>query len=464
MKILLWKYREVISEINHYGMASKWGYREIPAEMPLTASFLKGKGYDVDCLDVEHENDLPNRQYDLMVFWICVFCIDTYVKKLKLVKKRYPGVKVAVVLNDAFGSFEAEFLSHNKFIDIVIRRYQREITLAHLIENQLEPSRLPSGIVYQEADKVIDKGMCPLNSYAHLKTCKNELAQLNLNEYDSSIVLVQHGCPGKCTFCLVGRQKPVYRNIDDVISEIKVISRSMGQVKLVLIAPVFLYDISWVKEFCHKIIAMQISVLWETDIRADFKHTNENSETLALMRKAGCQKLYIGAETYDQEAMERIGKRYDIKNVIATSEFLTQMGFDVVHQLLIGMPNDSDTTYMTTYKTMKDFPLSINHNIQILRPHPGTEVRKQAERLGLIPKDQDDYTLLQNYVDSAVMGTGKLTKSQVNAWYKAFKYLYYYRRIKRRIETMNATLSIDLPKLAFANMATRFFLRIRNLV
>ncbi|MBU3916057.1 radical SAM protein [bacterium] len=291
---------------------------------------------------------------------------------------------------------------------------------------------------------------------------KRELEKLNPSNYDNSIVLVQHGCPGQCTFCLVGKQKPVYRNIEDVISEIEIISRYNNSGKLVLIAPVFLYDLSWVRKFCRQIIEKEISIIWETDIRADFNHTNENFDTLQLMRRAGCKILYIGAETYDPQTMKRIKKKYKIEDVIYTSKILMEMGFDVVHQLLIGLPGDSDDSYMTTYEIMKNFPLYINHNIQILRPHPGTDVRKQAEKDGLLPQDFDDYQLLQSYVDKAVMGTGPLTRRQVTSWYKAFKYLYYHRRITRRIKSGNLNPLVDFPKLMLAGGLTWFHLKMRK--
>lgn len=463
MNILLFKHRDIISEINHYGTASKWGYRELPSEMPLAAAYLTGRGLAVDCLDVPDGSRLPNREYDLIVYWVCTYSLESRLSQLRRLTSGFKSAKIALVVNDTFAGFDRQILARYPHVDFVIRRYHREKTIADLVSNRLRPEGLTDGIVYRIGNRIVDAGESPLRSYDHLHSGRKILEQLNPHNYDSFFVRVQQGCYGGCTFCLIGGKQPVYRNPLDVIDEISCILAHKEKAYIKLGAPVLLYDKNWIRTFCREILRRNLKFRWDSDVRADFPLTSDNLSALDLMHSAGCRLLYIGAETYDPETMMRLNKKYRIDKLLRASHFLVERGFEVTHQLLLGNPGDGGRSYEKTYRTMKGLPLDISHNIQILRPHPGTRVRKQAEELGLIPQDFNDIETLQQYTDRAVMGTGTLSREQVETWFRAFKYLRYYRQIKRRIIRKTGPLLINAAKLMVAGVLTAgYFGRVKK--
>jgi len=241
----------------------------------------------------------------------------------------------------------------------------------------------------------------------------------------------------------------------DLVDEIEGLLESKPGAHIKLGAPVLLYDTSWVRGFCGEILNRKLKFEWDSDVRADFEKNADNLETLDLMYRAGCRQLYIGAETYDPDTMRRLNKRYQVGPLIDASVFLLERGFRVVHQLLLGNPGDDGASYDKTFRIMKRLPLGIGHNVQVLRPHSGTEARLTAENHGLIPEAFDELHAMQTYVDTAVIGTGPLTRAQVDTWYRAFKYMRYYRQIKKRWQA--SPCLIDTIKLCVADILACYF-------
>lgn len=457
MKTLLFKHIDIISEINHHGSSWEWGYREIPSEMPLCATYLRSKGYQVTCLDIGKDSDLPDDPFDLIVYWISIFYLDRYVPGLQKIKQRHPRSQIALVVNDTFADLDGIILERYPFVDFIIRRYNREKVLEELLRNNLCPEKLETGIVYRHEQKIVSTEEHPLGSYAHLRSCRAVLAELAPQRYQHFIFATQQGCPQRCIFCLISNRKPVYRNVADLIDEISFLYTYRPAASYKLAAPALLLNPQWVRDFCSELSQRNLHIRWDTDIRADFARSDENLETLRIMHKAGCERLYIGAETYDPEAMVRLNKRYEVESLIKTSQLLIEMGFMVTHQMLLGVPGDSGRSYTKTHDLITALPLAIGHNFQILRPYRGTVARQRAEEMGVIRADFDDFAAVQNYVDQAVIGTGPLSKKEVNTWHRTFKYLRYYRQIKLRLQKGTAQPVLDRIKLGVAFCLWRYF-------
>ena len=133
------------------------------------------------------------------------------------------------------------------------------------------------------------------------------------------------GCPYDCTFCSVtamfGR-KYRFRSPESVIEEL---SRFKHR-------SIFFYDDNFganrarTKELLNLMIEHKITPRWITQVRADIA---KDEELISLMAEANCNRLCIGFESVNPEALESYNKRQTPEDVTNCIEVLHRYGIKV---------------------------------------------------------------------------------------------------------------------------------------
>jgi anaerobic magnesium-protoporphyrin IX monomethyl ester cyclase len=127
----------------------------------------------------------------------------------------------------------------------------------------------------------------------------------NLKRYRNIIFSAQNvftmaasrGCPFKCNFCdkLTASQHR-QNDVDYVIGAIKELIK-MGIRNIAFVDETFTLNRKWVVDFCNSITNEQLNFEWGCWTRADCI----DYELLALMRRTGLKRLYLGVETGNEQ-------------------------------------------------------------------------------------------------------------------------------------------------------------------
>lgn len=202
--------------------------------------------------------------------------------------------------------------------------------------------------------------------------------ELYPGRYPFDVIKTTRGCPFGCDFCCVsafnGSQYRV-RPVEAVIEELKQIKH-----KLVLFADdnILVDGRTYhdrAKFLFEEMIRQKLNKFWLS--QASVKII-EDREMLRLMQKSGCKGLLIGFESLEQQTLQDVGKRHNLKK--SSNEEFYRSVVDTLHHFgiaVIGFFFSSPSEDKETFRGMTEFFKKsridlITHTI--LTPLPGTKL------------------------------------------------------------------------------------------
>lgn len=200
-----------------------------------------------------------------------------------------------------------------------------------------------------------------------------------------ALIRVEKGCPFGCFFCTavnVSGQKVHYRNIDNVIDEIKDCYYNHNIKQYILFADLFTFNKKWVTELCNRIIDLKINISWLVNSRVD----TVDEETLKLMKKAGCEYICFGVESGSDEILSKMGKKITTAQIKKTHSLAKKAKLKTIAHCIVGLPWETEKTAKET----RDFLKKLNPNcacFYIATPFQDTPFFDYAKEHNLIQED-----------------------------------------------------------------------------
>ncbi len=194
-------------------------------------------------------------------------------------------------------------------------------------------------------------------------------------------IMTSRGCPHDCSFCSVtttfGR-KMRYRSVERVLAEMK----KYDIRKTVY----FIYDDNFaasprrMRELLAGFRTLPHRPKWSAQVRADVAR---DEALLDEMKAAGCNTVFIGLESVNQESLESAGKRQDLQRVSEHLTRLTSRGISVHGMFVFGFDTDSHDTMTRTVAFARKHRL-FSVQFLILTPLPGSRTHREMEASGRI--------------------------------------------------------------------------------
>ncbi|MGI6032770.1 MAG: B12-binding domain-containing radical SAM protein [Coriobacteriales bacterium] len=227
-----------------------------------------------------------------------------------------------------------------------------------------------------KAPPICDLDTVPFPDYSILKTpCK------------CANIMTSRGCPFRCSFCTTSRMFAPYRrrSVDNVIEEIRM-CHNLGFEYMNFEDDNFTADKERAKEICRRIIEENLQFketffFGRTDMADD-------PELLDLLAEAHLTRVLIGIESLNQDALDSIDKRADVKATERACKACWDHGIRVIASLVLGLDDDGPEDIRRAYRFAKDVGA---YQIQpaILTPFPGTPVYESFQ--------EDDRMLTDNW-------------------------------------------------------------------
>lgn len=155
-------------------------------------------------------------------------------------------------------------------------------------------------------------------------------------------------CPYACAFCGFPQRagKYTYTSVESVEHELNHI-RDIGTVTtLTFLDDTFNVPKTRFKDILRMMIRNNYGFKWNSFYRSD----QGDPETIALMREAGCEGVFLGAESGSDTMLQHMNKTSRRKDYVNAIKLFREAGISTYTSLIVGFPGE---TYATVQETME---------------------------------------------------------------------------------------------------------------
>lgn len=330
----------------------------------------------------------------------------------KKVKEEFP--EVTVVWGGYFATNQHPVALNSGYVDYVIdgpgdRAFP---LLLENLEKGEEPSKVKNLIYIKEGkifktfkEELLNQDELPQLPYEYFDKfypIKGYLQKTFMGgktmSYHSSL-----GCPFTCSFCAV---VPIYnarwkgKSAENIYKDVKWLKDSYGLDSVEFHDNNFFTSRKRVVEFSKLVLKENIKWWGEGRIDTIDKYTDDD---LQLMKDAGCEMIFLGAETGSDEVLKQMDKG-GTQSAAQIKEFAVRMGkFGIVpeYSFVLGMPGESEEKVMAQIdsdiafiKEIKELNPDTEIIIYLYSPVPteGSELYEQITKAGFeFPEQLEDW-------------------------------------------------------------------------
>jgi anaerobic magnesium-protoporphyrin IX monomethyl ester cyclase len=210
----------------------------------------------------------------------------------------------------------------------------------------------------------------------------------------STNIVASRGCPFHCNWCA----KPIYGNrfvirpAESVAAEMQILKRDYVVEHLWFADDIFAINRHWMQEFAAAVERMDAAIPFKIQSRADLM----TEETVQALRRAGCEEVWMGAESGSQAILDGMDKGLTVESIRTGAARLRAAGIRAAFFLQFGYPGETLSEIEETIDLVRscrpdDIGVSVSY------PLPGTVFYQRVHsQLGAKRNwvDSDDLTVM----------------------------------------------------------------------
>jgi radical SAM superfamily enzyme YgiQ (UPF0313 family) len=209
---------------------------------------------------------------------------------------------------------------------------------------------------------------------------------ININDYqnawkrkhnqDAVSVSTMRGCPYTCKWCSRAVYGLTYRrrSPENVVEELKLIRNKYDPDSLWFVDDVFTVNHKWLFQFNDELKKNNLKIKYECITRAD----RMNEEVIAAMKKSGCFRVWIGAESGSQKIIDAMDRRVKVEQVQEMIMLSKKYGIQTGTFIMLGYPGETENDIEETINHLKKSNPD-HFTITIVYPIKGTEFFQEIE-------------------------------------------------------------------------------------
>jgi len=359
----------------------------------FAASLMRENGYNVSLFDTMFANaaneviaELDKSRPDFFVLYddgfnyLTKMCLtnmrEAAYKMCKLAKAR--GCTVIVSSSDSTDRY-VEYLREGADFVIIGEAEQTLLELCnHILDGQRNFEAIPGlafaidELPYKSAARPVMKDLdaLPLPAWdlVNIESYRNMWVQHA--GYFSINMGTTRGCPFKCNWCA----KPIYgnrynsRSPQNVVQEIKMLNGKFSMDHIWFCDDIFGLKPGWVEEFARLLKEEGIRIPFKIQSRADLLVDESVVKALA---DAGCENVWIGAESGSQKILDAMDKGVTIEQIKAATLLMKKHGIKPSFFIQFGYPGEVKEDINQTIKMINNL-LPYEIGISVSYPLPGT--------------------------------------------------------------------------------------------
>ena len=139
---------------------------------------------------------------------------------------------------------------------------------------------------------------------------------------------------------------------------------------------VFTINHKWLHEFATEIEQRKVEVSYEIITRSD----RVNEEVLQLLKKSGCFRVWIGAESGSQKIIDAMDRRVKVEQVRETIKMVKAYGMEAGTFIMLGYPGEEENDIKETLHHLK-YSNPDHYTITVAYPIKGTPLYSEVENI-----------------------------------------------------------------------------------
>lgn len=363
-----------------------------PLGLLYISAYLESKNIDHKVFDSTFSNRtllfefIAEYRPHVVAFYANLMTKATLVQLIDECKKKWPDVLIALGGPDIRYNIE-DYLKCGADFGIIGEGEESFYELIMKLENSdVELSEI-NGLAYK------DEGCIKINTERKLM---RDIDELNFPAYQNiditpyldtwkkhhnrtmMSISTQRGCPYTCKWCSTAVYGQTYRrrSPEKVIEEIKWLQDTYNPEALWFVDDVFTISHKWLKRFSELTDQQGVKVPFECISRAD----RMNEDVIRDLKKAGCFRVWIGAESGSQKILDAMDRRVKADLVREMIQLSKKHGIETGTFIMLGYPGE----------TLSDIEETIDHlkrsdpdhfTITLAYPIKGTSLYNEVETI-----------------------------------------------------------------------------------
>lgn len=238
----------------------------------------------------------------------------------------------------------------------------------------------------------------------------------------TNVISTSRGCPNKCAFCYNSCSKHIHvrRPLKDVLADIKALKTR----HILFIDDNFIGSPDYTRELLAFLRGKQLK--WSAAVTTRIL---EFPDILDLMAQTGCQSLFIGFESINDDSLKGVNKDNKFENYGKLVDAIHSRGIMINASMVFGLDGDGPDVFKNTLHWLVENKIETLTS-HILTPYPGTALYKRLEVAGRI-RERD----LTKYNTAHVVfePMGMTAEELYNGYLWMYKQFYSFRNIYRRL-------------------------------
>ena len=189
------------------------------------------------------------------------------------------------------------------------------------------------------------------------------------------------GCPFRCIFCDVGEKTFRYRSPSKIVDEFEYIG-SLGIKEIHIFDDTFNVDRGRVIDVCREILRRKVKVRWSARARV----MPFDREMAALAKEAGCRRLHVGVEAFDDGILKAIRKNITLEQIYSFFGICNEFGIDTLAYFIVGFPQETEEYRRTLYARLRSLKATYLY-LNILYPTAKSLLYEEMLKNGVYRKD-----------------------------------------------------------------------------
>jgi anaerobic magnesium-protoporphyrin IX monomethyl ester cyclase len=201
------------------------------------------------------------------------------------------------------------------------------------INSEGKEIQTPARIKIKDVDNLPQPNRAGIDMYKYMDTWKKHHGQSALN------VSTQRGCPYTCKWCSTAVYGQSYRrrSPEKVVQELKSINETYHPDTIWFVDDVFTVSHKWLNEFAAELEKQHVEIRFECISRAD----RMSKEVISVLKKAGCFRVWIGAESGSQKIIDAMDRRVTVENVREMIQETRNAGIEAGTFIMLGYPGET---------------------------------------------------------------------------------------------------------------------------
>jgi anaerobic magnesium-protoporphyrin IX monomethyl ester cyclase len=351
-----------------------------------------------ECLDI-----ILNSDFKAVIFTTGT---STLSSDLGLMEKAKKKNEVRIIASAGIMKFIGrEVLKKYDFIDAVSTDFTEPDIVSYLKGEDKFPLK---GLIYRKNGRFVESQE-RLSTRFKVPVPRHELFDFPkyripiARRFPFTVVVTSLGCPYHCGFCTAGAYGYRTREVDNVIEELRYLSK-LGVKEILFQDPTFTINTKRVVELCQKIIQSNLKFTWSCN--ADLKSLN--AEKIKFMKEAGCHTVSVGIESGDDDILKKYSKMISVEQIKESIGLLNKSKIKILGYFIIGLPGEDRESVLRTIDLAKQLDIDIA-SFAIATPDLGTRLRKEALEKKWVSAAIENF----DSTDFPVLETEKLSKEEV---------------------------------------------------